>query len=67
MPISSLLPAVTIAGSAPSPCPCWFCSHSCGAAAWEDSILSASSSPSVQEGRITPLGRGSCSVVHDYS
>lgn len=40
---------------------------SCGAAAWEDSILSASSSPSVQEGRITPLGRGSCSVVHDYS
>ncbi|CAM9547316.1 unnamed protein product [Bubo scandiacus] len=31
---------------------------SCGAAAGEDSFLSACISPSVREGRITPLGRG---------
>ncbi|KFQ48882.1 V-set and immunoglobulin domain-containing protein 10, partial [Pelecanus crispus] len=40
---------------------------SCGAAAWEDSFLSAFVSPSVQEGRVTPLQRGSCSLVHEYS
>ncbi|KFP19339.1 V-set and immunoglobulin domain-containing protein 10, partial [Egretta garzetta] len=40
---------------------------SCGAAAWEGSLLRAFISSPVQKGRITPLGRCSCSLAREYS